>query len=89
MSQITFFDFVLGVSLGTITANIALGPNRSTAILVLAIFVLLTVFSDYLHIKSFAMRKLIDSEPDVKLKSKPLPNGKGFSFWKNEAIIIY
>ncbi len=69
VSQMTFFDFIMGVSIGTITANIALGPNRFGAVVVLVIFVLLTIISDYLHIDSFKLRKLINSEPIVIIEN--------------------
>ncbi len=69
MSQLTFFDFILGVTLGTLTANVVLGPDRISALLSLTVFSLLTVAVDYLHIKSFAMRKLLDSEPLVLIEN--------------------
>jgi len=69
VSQMTFFDFIMGVSFGTITANIALGPNRSGAVAVLVIFVFLTIILDYLHIDSFKLRKMLDSEPIVIIEN--------------------
>jgi len=35
MSQLTFFDFILGVTLGTLTANMVLGPDRIAALITL------------------------------------------------------
>jgi len=65
ISQMTFFDFVVGVSLGSLVANFAIGSgsnsiNTGTALLLLSFLVIAT---DFLHIKSFIARKLIDSEP--------------------------
>ena len=69
MSQLTFFDFILGVTLGTLTANVVLGPDRIAALITLTIFGLLTIAVDYLHIKSFALRKALDSEPVVLIEN--------------------
>jgi uncharacterized membrane protein YcaP (DUF421 family) len=74
VSQMTFFDFILGVSMGTITANIALGPNRSLAGLTLVVFVVLTILLDYLHIQSFPLRKLENSEPVIVIENGKIIN---------------
>lgn len=69
MSQLTFFDFILGVTLGTLTANMVLGPDRIAALITLIVFALLTVIVDHLHIKSFALRKVLSSEPVVLIEN--------------------
>lgn len=63
VSQMTLFDFILGVSLGTITATIAQGPNRNTAVVTLVVFIGATIFLDFLNIGSLTLRKLINSGP--------------------------
>jgi len=65
ISQMTFFDFVVGISLGSATASLAIGPNNSTisAATVLISFAFLTITTGYFHIKSFKGRKLVNSEP--------------------------
>lgn len=65
ISQMTFFDFIMGVSMGSIVANAVVGQeftstSAATALVVLSI---LTIASAYLHVKSFRLRKLINSEP--------------------------
>ncbi|MCX7709388.1 MAG: DUF421 domain-containing protein [Clostridia bacterium] len=65
ISQMTFFDFVIGVTLGSLTANLALSSEHrvlssSTAMITLTLVVLLV---DYGHLKSFFLRKLTESEP--------------------------
>lgn len=65
ISQMTFFDFVVGVSMGSIVANAMIGSGGSpaSAVTVLIIISGLTIVSSYAHIKSFKIRKIINSEP--------------------------
>jgi uncharacterized membrane protein YcaP (DUF421 family) len=65
ISQMTFFDFVVGVSLGAISANIMIGPGGSPSSSVTSLVVIsaLAITVSYLHIKSFKIRKLVNSEP--------------------------
>ncbi|MFZ5352816.1 MAG: DUF421 domain-containing protein [Bacillota bacterium] len=65
ISQMTFFDFVVGVSVGSLSANLAMGPknNAYTASTALATFTALCIISGYIHIKSFKARKIMTSEP--------------------------
>lgn len=65
ISHMTFFDFVVGVSMGSLSANaMANSGGRGTFYLTALITLsILTIGTDYINIKSFKMRKLIDSEP--------------------------
>ena len=65
ISQMTFFDFVVGVSMGSMVANamIGSGGSPSSAITALVMVSVLTIAVSYTHIKSFRARKLINSEP--------------------------
>lgn len=65
ISQMTFFDFVVGVTLGSTTSNLAMNAKGigPTATIVLLSLTLLTLLTDYLHIKNFNFRKFTDSEP--------------------------
>lgn len=71
LSQMTFFDFIVGVVAGTVGANIALGSKftSASASVVLAMLAVLTILFDYLHIKSFRFRKLVNSEPVVVIEN--------------------
>ncbi len=71
LSQMTFFDFIVGITIGTITASIALGTKYTPlgAAVALIIFGLATYIIDIIHIKSFKMRKLVNSEPIVLIKN--------------------
>lgn len=65
MSQMTYFDFVVGIALGSTMSNLALGPNSNaySSTTVLIVLTILAVLSGFLHVKSFKFRKLIQSEP--------------------------
>lgn len=71
ISQMTFFDFVVGITIGSVAANSTLGPyNASLAagITVLVVLTALVVIIGYVQIKSFRVRKLVDSEPVVVIE---------------------
>ena len=65
ISQMTFFDFVVGVSMGSIVANAILSTDSTSlsSTLALMLISLLAVLAGYLHIKSYKVRKLVNSEP--------------------------
>jgi uncharacterized membrane protein YcaP (DUF421 family) len=65
ISQMTFFDFIVGVSMGSLIANAIVGTwNVSlSAALALILLSLLTIATGYINIKNFKTAKLINSEP--------------------------
>lgn len=65
ISQMNFFDFVMGVSMGSIIASAIIDKqfaslSATTALILIAI---LTIVMGYLSIKSFKIRKIVNSEP--------------------------
>lgn len=67
ISEMTFFNFVVSITLGSLTANFAMGADNTalsagSAIITLAILVIIT---DLIHTKSYFFRKLVNSEPVV------------------------
>lgn len=71
ISQMTFFDFVVGITIGSVAANSSLGPYNSSlaaGITVLVVLTALVILIGYIHIKSFRFRKLVDSEPVVVIE---------------------
>lgn len=65
ISQMTFFDFVVGVTMGTLVANVMVdisNPSLSSLI-ALIIISILAISTAFFNIKSFKMRKIINSEP--------------------------
>jgi uncharacterized membrane protein YcaP (DUF421 family) len=63
----TFFDFCVAISLGSITANIGLGGDNSFQAGVTVLFTLstLAIITGFFHIKSMQFNKLVNSEPLV------------------------
>jgi uncharacterized membrane protein YcaP (DUF421 family) len=71
LSQITFFDFVAGITLGTISGSIMFRPNITliTGLAGLSVFALFALSLDVLAFKSFRGRKIINSEPTLLIKN--------------------
>jgi len=71
LAQMTFFDFAVVITFGSVAANIGIGQDNTfhTAVTVLTTFGLLGLLSGFIHIKSFRFRKLINSEPLVIIQN--------------------
>lgn len=67
ISRITFFDFIVGVVLGSIAVRIALGSQETPFLAVISAIIIttLTIITDYINIKSTDFRKLVSGEPIV------------------------
>jgi len=65
ISQITFFDFVVGVIVGSVAANLSVSQKKPivSGITVLIVLALITVTLDFSHVKSLFIRKLTNPEP--------------------------
>ncbi|MEY8001047.1 DUF421 domain-containing protein [Clostridium sp. Mt-5] len=65
ISRITFYDFIVGVALGSIAVRIALGSQESPFLAAISVIVIsvLVIITDYLNIKNFKFRILLDGEP--------------------------
>jgi uncharacterized membrane protein YcaP (DUF421 family) len=71
ISQMTFFDFAVAITLGTLAASVGMSTNTSatSAALVMVSFAVLGVMTDVFHLKSYAFRKLVNSEPVVLVQN--------------------
>ncbi|MGR9049589.1 DUF421 domain-containing protein [Halobacillus faecis] len=67
ISQMTLFDFIAGITLGSMTATTFLSDNvtLSRGALGLLTFASLVLLIDYLTLKSLAIRKLVNSQPTL------------------------
>ncbi len=76
ISQMTFIDFGVAVTLGSVTADLAIGNNHNelAVAVVLVSFGLIVLFIDYLHIKSYKFRRFINSEPLTVIENGELNN---------------
>jgi uncharacterized membrane protein YcaP (DUF421 family) len=70
ISHFTFFDFVAGVTFGSIGGNLIFNKNVSlfAGVIGLTLFSAMVLLSDYIALKSLKGRKLLDSEPQVLIK---------------------
>ena len=71
ISRITFFDFIVGITLGSIAVRIALGSQESPYLATISAIVITTlvVITDYLDIKSINFRKLVDGESIILISN--------------------
>ncbi|MEC3885414.1 DUF421 domain-containing protein [Halobacillus sp. HZG1] len=67
ISQMTLFDFIAGITLGSMTATTFLADNvtLSRGALGLLTFAALVLVIDYLTLKSLTIRKLVNSQPTL------------------------
>lgn len=65
ISQLTFFDFVVGVIVGSVAANLSVSQQNPvlSGVTVLIVLALITIIIDFSNIKSMFSRKLTNSEP--------------------------
>lgn len=70
LSQITFFDFVTGVTIGTIAGAYVVNEVKGNAVLLSpVILVICTLGLGYLTVKSLKMRKIFRGEPIVIIQN--------------------
>lgn len=65
VSQLTIFDVGIGVTLGSVTANLAIENNHSPLAVgtILVTLGLLAYVTGFLSLKSHSLRRLIETEP--------------------------
>lgn len=71
ISRITYSDFLISVTIGSVTTRIALGSGGSPMLsaVSLATFTFLIIITDYIDMNSIILRKKIDSGPLIVIKS--------------------
>ena len=74
IAQMTFFDYTVAITLGSLAAHIGMGSNITPlkSLTVLVIFGVLYLLTSAIVVKSMRMRKLIDSEPVVVISKGEL-----------------
>lgn len=72
----TFFDFVIGVSMGVIIANSIVGQifTPLSALVTFIILSILVIATGYIHTKSSKLRKIINSTPDILIDNGNILN---------------
>ncbi|MBM7554199.1 DUF421 domain-containing protein [Thalassobacillus pellis] len=71
ISQMTFFDFVAGITLGSMTATITFNTNLEfwKGLLALVLFAVLVFLIEMATLKSFKARKIFNSEPTILINN--------------------
>ncbi|WP_338450159.1 DUF421 domain-containing protein [Niallia oryzisoli] len=70
ISQMTFFNFVSAISIGTLGASLAIDPSISirNGLIALAAWTAFTVIMSILDVKSPAFRKAVEGQPFILIK---------------------
>lgn len=71
ISQMTFFDYVVGIGIGDMASSIAIDTSLKVieGVIGLTIYTLLSVFIAYGAIKSFKFRDIVESSPSILIKN--------------------
>ena len=70
VSQMTFFDYIVGIMIGSAAVNAATfedNPPLFASVFLVGICIL-TILVDMIHMKSIRLRKLVDSEPVIVIE---------------------
>ena len=70
MSQLTFFNYVNRITMGSIAGNIITTPDKSasTGFISLIWICILTFLTGYVNLKSGKIRSVVDGEPTIMIK---------------------
>lgn len=71
ISQLTFFDYVIGITIGTITASICIDEsiNIYKGIVVMVVLACFPILLSYITMKSYALRVILDGKPTVLIQN--------------------
>ncbi|WP_202080370.1 DUF421 domain-containing protein [Caldalkalibacillus salinus] len=91
ISQMTFFDFLAGITIGSMTATIIYNRNvrLDIAIAGLVLFCFIVLIIDILSVKSFRSRKVLNSEPTILMKNgKVLEKGLNIARFNIDELLL-
>jgi len=71
IAQLTFFDYIIGISVGSIAAQAAIDPSVSLAqgLTGIVVFSLFSIVLSFISLKSYTARKLLDGIPAVLIEN--------------------
>lgn len=74
ISRITFFDFIVGVTLGSLAVRISLGNESSLPLSILSavVIVAMALLTGQLNIKSYWFRKIQEERPIILIQKGKL-----------------
>ena len=71
ISQMNFFDFIVGISVGSMIAKIIIDKDHVvfSGIVALIVFALLTIATSYLNLKSYTARRIINAKTLILIEN--------------------
>jgi uncharacterized membrane protein YcaP (DUF421 family) len=71
ISQLNFFDYIIGISIGSIAANFAVETSVSypSGICALIIYAIFPIVFSFLSLKSFKVRKFLEGTPIILMQN--------------------
>lgn len=91
ISQMNFFDFIMGVSIGSMIAKIIIDKDHVvlSGTIALIIFTLLTIATSYLNLKSYTARRIINAKTLILIENGRIidKNMKKLSISINELMM--
>lgn len=77
ISQMTFFDYCVGITIGSIAANLAIDTTMEwyNIIPALIVFAILQIVFSYVSLKSDSFRKVVDGDPNVLISNGKIMEG--------------
>lgn len=78
LSQITFFDYIVGITIGSVVATIIADRtvNFWDGVISTLVWALLSILVSYLNLKSITIRKLTDGEPLIVISKGTIDDTK-------------
>lgn len=76
ISQINFFDFIVGISIGSMIAKIIIDKDHVvfSGLVALIMFTLLTIATSYLNLKSYTARSIINAKTLILVENGRIIN---------------
>ncbi|QGU95914.1 DUF421 domain-containing protein [Clostridium bovifaecis] len=71
ISQMSFFDYTVGITIGSITANLALDRTQSFLSILpsLVVFAIFQIILSYISLKSVTFRRIVDGSATILIKN--------------------
>jgi len=71
MAQLTFFDYVVGISIGSIASEYAVVReiHLSQGLTALVVFTLFALILSYISMKSYKGRQVLDGSPSILIEN--------------------
>ena len=77
MAQLNFFDYVIGISIGSIASEYAVvrSVHASEGLTALAVFTLFSIVFSHISLKSYKGRKILDGAPAILVENGKIIEG--------------